>query len=190
MRCPGLHPLVCWHHWARGGRHLARAQAPILLDGLFCTMTFPHCPMGSSPVSVAELPAQCTYLWRTEEHLFAKETSHHLGLLFLKGTTWIQSSGEPPQPLSTDFCAAASPLPTYFFPSCSQSESSATARSYVTARGAWVKRLIWTACHHLFSHMPIRGWQSSLHQGILAPGSFCLWGHTSVHRAKGLVWTL
>lgn len=34
-------------------------------------MTFPLCPMGSSPVSVAEPPAQCTYLWRIEEHLFA-----------------------------------------------------------------------------------------------------------------------
>lgn len=47
----------------------------------------------------------------TQEQLSAEKRSHHLGFLFLKDTMWIQSSGEPPQPLFTDFSAAASPLP-------------------------------------------------------------------------------
>lgn len=77
------------------GQCLARAQALTLLDGQFCTMTFPATlvpwlygdTMGSSPVSIAEPPAQRTCLWRTDKHLFTEEASHRSGPLFLKDAT-------------------------------------------------------------------------------------------------------
>lgn len=151
------------------------SQVPWLKEGTLF-------PAGSSPVSLAEPPAEHTWLQSIKKQLLAEETSPQFGLLFLRDTTWIQSSGEPLQPLSTDFCTAASPLPTYFFPSCSQSKSSGTEQLHHRLRSLGEKARLNSLSSSLLPHAC--GWQSSVHQGISAPGNYCLWA-TPLSQSQG-----
>jgi len=179
MRCPGLHPLVCWHHWAHGGQHLARAQAPVLLVGQFCTLTFPvtldpwvcgrTLPKGllsSFCCTVClSLGDWETYIcWGNISSLgpFVSERCH------VNSELWGTSTAL----LYRFLCCCLTASHLFFFILFTIREASHRAQLRHRQRSLGEEARLISLSSSLLPHA--HGWQSSLHRGILAPGSFCL----------------